>query len=84
MARKNIVGWNVRRIRIAKGMTVAQLSSALPKSSPLSCEEIAQIELGTRKVLDYQVQAISQALGVRLSELFATPPRKRRAKKGPR
>lgn len=75
MDRKNITGWNIRRIRIQKGMTVQQLSSALPKSSLLSSEEIAQIELGTRRVLDYQVQAISQVLGVSIEDLYATPPR---------
>lgn len=77
---KNIVAWQIRRIRIAKGLTIDQLVSALPKSSPLTSEQINQMELGTRRVLDYQVQAISQALGVRLSELFGTPPRERRAK----
>lgn len=79
MDRKNFVGWQIRRIRIAKGLTVHQLSSALPPSSPLTSEEIARIELGTLRVLDFQVQAISQALGVRISDLFGTPPRKRRA-----
>lgn len=83
MDRKNIVGWNVRRVRIAKNMTVYQLSSALPESAPLSCEGIARMELGIRKVYDYEIQAICQALGVRISELFGTPPRKRRAKKEP-
>ena len=84
MSLKNIVGWQIRKLRTQKGLTVHQLSSALPKSSPLSSEELAQMELGTRRVLDYQVQAISQALGVRLSDLFATPPRKRRVKKEPK
>ena len=84
MDRKNIVGWQIRKFRIARGLTIGQLASALPKSSPLTSEQITQIELGTRRVLDYQVQAISQALGVRISELFGTPPRKRRAKKEPR
>ena len=79
MDRKNIVGWEIRKFRIARRLTIDQLASALPKSSPLSSEELAQIELGTLRVLDYQVQAISQALGVRPSELFGTPPRKRRA-----
>ena len=65
-------------------MTVYRLSKALPESAPLSCEEIARMELGIRKVYDYEIQAISQALGVRISELFGTPPRKRRAKMGPR
>ena len=64
-------------------MTVYRLSRALPASAPLSCEEIAKIELGVRKVFDFEILGISSALGVRISELFGTPPRKRRAKKGP-
>ena len=84
MDRKNITGWRIRQLRIRKGMTVYRLSKALPESAPLSCEEIARMELGIRKVYDYEIQAISQALGVRISELFGTPPRKRRAKMGPR
>ena len=84
MESKNLIGWQLRRFRIAKGLTVDQLASALSKSSPLSSEELAQMELGTRRVLDYQVLAISQVLRVRLSDLFATPPRKRRAKQEPR
>ena len=83
MDRMNATGWRIRKFRIAKGLTIDQLASLLPKSSPLSSEELTQMELGTRRVLDYQVQAISQALGVRISELFGTPPRKRRAKMGP-
>jgi transcriptional regulator with XRE-family HTH domain len=83
MDRNNIVGWEIRQIRIQKGLTAHQLSSALPNSSPLTSEQITQIELGTRRILDYQVQAISQALGVRLSELFGTPPRKRLPKQEP-
>ena len=84
MDRKNVTGWNIRRFRIAKGLTVDQLASALSKSSPLSSEELAQMELGTQKILDYQVQAISHALEVRLSDLFATPPRKRPPRQEPR
>ena len=75
MDRKNATGWNIRRIRIQKGLTVHQLSSALPNSSPLSSEELAQIELGTRKVYDHQILAISQVLGVSIDDLYATPPR---------
>ena len=84
MARKNIVGWNVRRIRIAKNLTVYQLSSALPKSSPLTSEQINQMELGTRRVLDFEILAISEILGVPISDLFAAPPRNRRPKQKPK
>lgn len=75
MSSKNVTGWNIRRIRIAKGLTVAQLSSALTNSTPLSSEELAQMELGTRRVLDYQVLGLSQVLKVSVEDLFATPSR---------
>jgi transcriptional regulator with XRE-family HTH domain len=74
MALKNIIGWQIRHIRIQKGQTVNQLSSALPSSSPLSSEEIARIELGTRKVFDHEIQALSQALKVSVEDLYATSP----------
>ena len=71
---KNIIGWQIRRIRIEKGLTVHQLSSALPPSSPLTSEEIARIELGTRKVFDHEIQALSQVLKVSVEDLYATSP----------
>ena len=76
MALKNIIGWQIRRIRIQKGMTVHHLSSALPNSSPPSSEELAQIELGTRKIYDHELLAISQVFGVSIEDRYATPPRK--------
>ncbi len=75
MALKNILGWQIRRIRIQKGLTVHQLSSALPPSSPLTSEEIAGIELGTRKVFDHEIMGFSQVLKVSVENLYATPPR---------
>ena len=73
---KNIIGWQIRHIRIAKGLTVHQVSSALPNSSSLSSEELAQVELGTRKIYDHELLAISQVFGVSVEELYATPPGK--------
>ncbi len=73
---KNIIGWQIRRIRIQRGLTVHQLSSALPNSSSLSSEELAQVELGTRKIYDHELLAISQVFGVSIEELYATPPGK--------
>ena len=74
MALKNIIGWQIRRIRIQKGQTVNQLASALPPSSPLTSEEIAGIELGTRKVFDHEIQALSRALKISVEDLYATSP----------
>lgn len=84
MESKNVTGWNIRQIRLRKDLTVAQLSSALPSSSYLSCEELIQVELCNRKVYDHELWAISQVLGVCPSDLFGTPPRNRRPKQEPR
>ena len=71
---KNIIGWQIRHVRIRRGMTVNQLSSSLPASSPLTSEEIAMIELGTRKVFDHEIQALSEVLKVSIEDLYATSP----------
>ena len=71
----NLTGWQIRRIRIEKGMTVNQLSSALPKSSPLTSEMIGQIELANRKLYDQELLAISKVLGVSIEDLYATSPK---------
>ena len=76
MDRKNITGWNIRRIRIAKGMTVHKLASALPTSAILASGEVAEIEVGTRKAYDYEIQGIARALGVTVADLFLTPHKK--------
>lgn len=73
MESKNVTGWQIRRIRIAKGMTVHQLASALPPSAILSSGEVAEIEVGTRKAYDYEIQGIAMALGVTVADLFLTP-----------
>ena len=76
MESKNVTGWQIRRFRIEKGLTVHQLASALPPSAILCAGEIAEVELGTRKVYDYEIQGISTALGVTVADLFLTPQKK--------
>ena len=75
MESKNITGRNIRQIRIAKGLTVHQLASALPTSAILSSGEVAEIEVGTRKAYDYEIQGIAKALGVTVADIFT--PRKK-------
>ena len=76
MSLKNIVGWNIRRIRIEKGLTVHDLASALPPSAILCAGEVAEIELRTRKVYDFELLGISKALGVSIESLFLTTRKK--------
>lgn len=76
MESKNITGWNIRQLRIKKGLTVHQLASVLPPSAILCSGEIAEIEVGTRRVYDYEIQGIAGALGVTVADLFLTPRKK--------
>ena len=76
MESKNVTGWNIRRIRIAKGMTVHDLASALPPSAILSAGELAEIEVRTEKIYDYEILAIANVLKVPIDALFATSQRK--------
>ena len=76
MESKNLVGWNIRRIRIQKGLTVHDLASALPPSAILCAGEVAEIELRTRKVYDFELLGISKALGVSIESLFLTTRKK--------
>lgn len=69
--RKNIIGENVRALRLAKGMTQNALATQLQlvglECSPLT---ILRIENGTRFVPDYEVKALSQVLCVPYSTLL--------------
>ena len=76
MESKNLVGWNIRRIRIQKGLTVHDLASALPPSAILCAGEVAEIELRTRKVYDFELLGISKVLGVSIESLFSTSQKK--------
>ena len=70
MSLKNVTGWNIRRIRLQKGLTIHQVSSALPTPSYLSSEELIQVELRNRTIHDHELWAICQILKVPVSELF--------------
>ena len=72
----NIVGRNIRRLRIAKGLTIHDLASALPPSAILSAGELAEIEVRTEKIYDYEIQAIAKVLKVPIDALFGTPQKK--------
>ena len=76
MTSNNVSGWQIGRFRIAKGLTVHQLASALPPSAILSAGELAEIEVRAGRVYDYEIKAIADVLKVPIDALFATPQRK--------
>lgn len=71
MPLQNLIGWQVRRIRIAQGMTIPDLCRRL-KGASISPEEFILLETRSRKVLDYEIKAIAEVLGVQSGELFRT------------
>lgn len=67
---KNCTGWLIRKHRIAKGLTVDQLSSALGPQCPIRPEALRQIEICQRKVYDFQLAHLASVLGVRVGDFY--------------
>jgi hypothetical protein len=71
--RKNIVGRRVAEARMAAKPPLTQdaLSGKLARSGvQLDRAAIAKIENNLRRVLDYEVKALADALGVSIESLF--------------
>ena len=75
MSLENIIGWQVRRLRNAKQMTIPDLCRRL-RGASISPEKFVLLETRSRRVADYEVKAIAKALGVHPEDLFPTPQRK--------
>ena len=69
----NICGKNIRRIRIEQKLTQSQLAAQLQTRHNIQLEQrsISRIEIGERFIADYEVLAISQALGVNIASLYS-------------
>lgn len=69
--RKNIAGANVRYYRKSAELTQAQLAEKLQLMGyEFDRLTIGRIEKGDRFVADYEVDALSKALGVSLEDLL--------------
>lgn len=62
-----IVGNNIRRIRIAKGMTQEKLAAALG----ITFQQVQKYEKGTNRVSSSKTDMICAALGCSLFDIFA-------------
>ena len=69
----NICGKNIRRIRIEQKLPQSQLAARLQTRHNIQLEQrsISRIEIGERFIADYEVLAISQALGVNIASLYS-------------
>ena len=67
----NMVGENVRKIRIAKNMSQQTLSDKLEMMAIYICRgSISRIEDKQRTVTDLELYGIAKVLGVTISDLF--------------
>jgi len=64
---RQTIGWNLRRLRVAKGMTQETLSN----ETGVDRAYVGRIERGSENVTVATLQVLSDQLGVHVSQLFA-------------
>lgn len=69
MEARQIVGWNLRRIRTAKGLTIEELGY----EAGVDGSSVARIERGTANPSIGVIEKLGRALGVPLVEFLAEP-----------
>ncbi len=69
--RKNMIGSNVRRLRISRKLTQKQLAAKIQLLGyELDRLTILRMESGDRFIADYEVKALAEALGVEIQVLY--------------
>lgn len=67
----NIIGGQIKKARIAAGLSQKQLSEKLELLAVYTCRgSVSRIENGKRAVTDIEIDAISKVLNVSLDYLF--------------
>jgi transcriptional regulator with XRE-family HTH domain len=70
---KNISGQKIRRLRMARGLSVEELSIRMERCcAALSASQITRIETRARRVIDRELCAFGKALGVSVSRLLGS------------
>jgi transcriptional regulator with XRE-family HTH domain len=68
---KNLVGHNVRRLRLERGLSQQALSAQLELLAIYICRgSISRIEDRSRTVTDIELYGLSSVLGVSIADLF--------------
>lgn len=70
MEAKKLVGWNVRRLRVAKGITIEELADR----ARASAWYVSHLERGQINPTLDMLEQVAKPLGVKLVELLAEPP----------
>lgn len=69
MDARALVGWNLRRLRVARGLSQERLALA----SSIDRAYVGRVERGSENVTISTLEALAGALAVPLAELFAEP-----------
>ena len=70
MEAKKLVGWNIRRLRVARGMTIEHLAG----EADIGASYLAQLERGEVNVGVVILDRLAKVLAAKLAELVIEPP----------
>lgn len=71
MEKRNIIGYNVRRLRKEQNLTQEELTAKLQTLGlDIDRPMLTRIELKQREVYDYEALRIADALNISIEELF--------------
>jgi transcriptional regulator with XRE-family HTH domain len=70
MEAKKLVGWNIRRLRVERGLTIEELAA----EADVAPAYLGQVERGAANVGISILGRVAKTLGTRLAELFVEPP----------
>ena len=71
--KKNMVGENVRKLRIQRGMSQQALSEKLETLAVYICRgSISRIEDNQRSITDIELSGLAKVLNVSIEDLFKT------------
>ena len=70
--KQNIIGDNIRKLRVEKGLSQQQLSNKLEVEAVYICRgSVSRIESGERTVSDIEILGLSKVLAVPIERLFS-------------
>jgi transcriptional regulator with XRE-family HTH domain len=69
MEAKKLVGWNLRRLRVAKGLTIEELAGI----GDADASFVARLERGQVNVGIVMLERLAKAAGARISDLVIEP-----------
>jgi transcriptional regulator with XRE-family HTH domain len=69
MEAKKLVGWNIRRLRVARCLTIEELAA----EADVAPAYLGQVERGAVNVGVVILGRVANTLGARLAELFVEP-----------